>query len=210
MEHLASCLGIVGNFPEALKIYDRLIAREGICAEYLLDEAELYVYLSQLEKAGELRQTALETISAEHGCDSLNYAKQQGLKGVTTETGAGQWGTALSMACSYFGLDCRVYMVKCSYEQKSFRREVMRTYGAAVTPSHSETTEVGRKILEAHPGTTGSLGIDSVRIVGLYPPPPSPEDFLVNVTVTTSLSTIPSLIAIALTVVVVVSVNAPS
>ena len=86
------------------------------------------------------------------------YAKQQGLKGVTTETGAGQWGTALSMACSYFGLDCRVYMVKCSYEQKPFRREVMRTYGAAVTPSPSMETEVGRRILEAHPGTTGSLG----------------------------------------------------
>ncbi len=86
------------------------------------------------------------------------YAKQQGLKGVTTETGAGQWGTALSMACSYFGLDCQVYMVKCSYEQKPFRREVMRTYGASVTPSPSETTEVGRKILAEHPGTTGSLG----------------------------------------------------
>lgn len=86
------------------------------------------------------------------------YAKKQGLKGVTTETGAGQWGTALSMACSYFDLDCRVYMVKCSYEQKPFRREAMRTYGAQVTPSPSETTAVGRKILEAHPGTTGSLG----------------------------------------------------
>ena len=86
------------------------------------------------------------------------YAKKQGLRGVTTETGAGQWGTALSMACSYFGLDCRVYMVKVSYEQKPFRREVMRTYGADVTPSPSMTTQVGRKILEAHPGTTGSLG----------------------------------------------------
>ncbi len=86
------------------------------------------------------------------------YAKQQGLKGVTTETGAGQWGTALSMACSYFDLDCKVFMVKCSYEQKPFRREVMRTYGASVTPSPSMDTEVGRKILEAHPGTTGSLG----------------------------------------------------
>ncbi len=86
------------------------------------------------------------------------YAKQQGLKGVTTETGAGQWGTALSMACAYFGLDCQVYMVKCSYEQKPFRREVMRTYGAKVTPSPSDTTEVGRKILAEHPGTTGSLG----------------------------------------------------
>ena len=86
------------------------------------------------------------------------YAKKQGLKGVTTETGAGQWGTALSMACSYFDLDCKVYMVKVSYEQKPFRREVMRTYGASVTPSPSETTAVGRKILEKHPGTTGSLG----------------------------------------------------
>ena len=86
------------------------------------------------------------------------YAKKQGLKGVTTETGAGQWGTALSMACSYFGLDCKVYMVKVSYEQKSFRREVMRTYGASVTPSPSMETAVGRKILAEHPGTTGSLG----------------------------------------------------
>ncbi len=86
------------------------------------------------------------------------YAKKQGLKGVTTETGAGQWGTALSMACSYFGLDCIVYMVKVSYEQKPFRREVMRTYGASVTPSPSDTTAAGRAILEKHPGTTGSLG----------------------------------------------------
>ena len=86
------------------------------------------------------------------------YAKNQGLKGVTTETGAGQWGTALSMACAYLGLDCKVYMVKVSYEQKPHRREVMRTYGASVTPSPSTETEVGRKILEAHPGTGGSLG----------------------------------------------------
>lgn len=86
------------------------------------------------------------------------YAKKQGLKGVTTETGAGQWGTALSMACSYFGLDCQVFMVKCSYEQKPFRREVMRTYGAHVTPSPSMTTEIGKKILAEYPGTTGSLG----------------------------------------------------
>lgn len=86
------------------------------------------------------------------------YAKKQGLKGVTTETGAGQWGTALSMACSYFSLDCKVFMVKCSYEQKPFRREVMRTYGASVTPSPSMETEVGKKILAEHPGTTGSLG----------------------------------------------------
>lgn len=86
------------------------------------------------------------------------YAKKQGLKGVTTETGAGQWGTALSMACSYFDLDCKVYMVKVSYEQKPFRREVMRTYGASVTPSPSDTTNVGKQILAEHPGTGGSLG----------------------------------------------------
>jgi len=86
------------------------------------------------------------------------YAKKQGLKGVTTETGAGQWGTALSMACAYFDLDCKVYMVKCSYEQKPFRREVMRTYGASVTPSPSMETEIGKKINAEFPGTTGSLG----------------------------------------------------
>ena len=86
------------------------------------------------------------------------YAKNQGLKGVTTETGAGQWGTALSMACSYLGLDCKVYMVKCSYEQKPFRREVMKVYGADVTPPPSDTTNVGRKILKEFPGTGGSLG----------------------------------------------------
>ena len=86
------------------------------------------------------------------------YAKEQGLRGVTTETGAGQWGTALSMACAFFGLDCRVYMVKCSDEQKPFRREVMRTYGANVTPSPSLTTQIGQKINQEHPGTTGSLG----------------------------------------------------
>ncbi|SHM52553.1 TrpB-like pyridoxal phosphate-dependent enzyme [Fibrobacter sp. UWB7] len=86
------------------------------------------------------------------------YAKKQGLKGVTTETGAGQWGTALSMSSAFFGLDCQVYMVKVSYEQKPFRREVMRTYGASVTPSPSMTTDIGRKINAEFPGTTGSLG----------------------------------------------------
>src|SRR5574344_1611177 len=86
------------------------------------------------------------------------YAKEQGLKGVTTETGAGQWGTALSMACAYLGLDCKVFMVKCSYEQKPFRREVMRTYGARVTPSPSMETEIGRRINAEFPDTSGSLG----------------------------------------------------
>ena len=100
------------------------------------------------------------------------YAKKQGLTGVTTETGAGQWGTALSMACSYFGLDCKVFMVKVSYEQKPFRREVMRTYGASVTPSPSMETEVGRKILREHPGTSGSLGCaisEAVETAGKLP-----------------------------------------
>ncbi len=86
------------------------------------------------------------------------YAKKQGLFGVTTETGAGQWGTALSMACAYMGLDCKVFMVKCSYEQKPFRREVMRTYGASVTPSPSMETNVGRQMNERFPGSSGSLG----------------------------------------------------
>ncbi len=94
------------------------------------------------------------------------------MQGVTTETGAGQWGTALSMACAYFGLDCKVFMVKVSYEQKPFRREVMRTYGAEVTPSPSMQTAVGRKILQEHPGTTGSLGCaisEAVEVAALDP-----------------------------------------
>ena len=86
------------------------------------------------------------------------YAKKQGMTGVTTETGAGQWGTALAMACGYFGLDCRVYMVKVSSEQKPYRKGVMETYGATVTPSPSDTTNVGRKILAENPDTGGSLG----------------------------------------------------
>lgn len=86
------------------------------------------------------------------------YAKKQGLKSVTTETGAGQWGTALAMACAYFGLDLTVYMVKVSSEQKPQRRELMRTYGAKVIASPSDTTEAGRKILKEFPGTGGSLG----------------------------------------------------
>ncbi len=91
------------------------------------------------------------------------YAKKQGLSGVTTETGAGQWGTALSEACSYFGLTCDVFMVKCSYEQKPFRKAVMRVFDGTITPSPSMTTEVGRKILAEHPDTTGSLAARSPR-----------------------------------------------
>lgn len=86
------------------------------------------------------------------------YAKQQGLTSLTTETGAGQWGTALSMASAFFGIDLTVYMVKVSYEQKPFRKAVMETFGGSVVPSPSTTTKVGRAILEEHPGTGGSLG----------------------------------------------------
>ena len=86
------------------------------------------------------------------------YAKEEGLKGLTTETGAGQWGTALAEACSFYGLPLTVYMVKCSYEQKPFRKAVIETFDADIIPSPSETTEVGRKILAENPGTTGSLG----------------------------------------------------
>lgn len=86
------------------------------------------------------------------------YAKQQGLKGVTTETGAGQWGTALSMACGYFDLDCKVFMVRVSSEQKPDRRSIMETYGADVTPSPSDTTEIGRKMLADPKNQNGSLG----------------------------------------------------
>lgn len=86
------------------------------------------------------------------------YAKKQGLKSVTTETGAGQWGTALSMACAFFGLGLDVYMVKVSSEQKPYRKEVMRTYGANVIPSPSATTNAGRMLLAEFPETGGSLG----------------------------------------------------
>jgi len=86
------------------------------------------------------------------------YAKKQGIKNITTETGAGQWGTALSMACGFFNVNLNVYMVKISAEQKPYRKAVMETFGANVIPSPSDTTEVGRRILRENPGTGGSLG----------------------------------------------------
>ncbi|MDR2606372.1 MAG: pyridoxal-phosphate dependent enzyme, partial [Oscillospiraceae bacterium] len=82
------------------------------------------------------------------------YAKEQGLNSLTTETGAGQWGTAMSMACSFFKLNLKVFMVKASFESKPYRKEVMQTFGASVVASPSETTAIGRKILEEFPGTT--------------------------------------------------------
>ncbi len=141
--------------PEAVRDFYKMYRPSPLIRAYFLEEAlgtpaKIYYKFEGNNTSGSHK---LNSAIAQ-----AYYAKQQGLKGVTTETGAGQWGTALSMASSFFDLDCQVYMVKCSYEQKPFRREVMRTYGASVTPSPSETTEVGRMILREHPGTTGSLG----------------------------------------------------
>ncbi len=143
------------EIPEAIRNFYRMYRPSPLVRAYCLEEklgtpAEIYYKFEGNNTSGSHK---LNSAIAQ-----AYYAKEQGLKGVTTETGAGQWGTALSMACSYLNLDCRVYMVKVSYEQKPFRKEVMRTFGATVTPSPSETTEVGRKILAEHPGTDGSLG----------------------------------------------------
>ena len=143
------------EIPEEIRAFYRMYRPAPLVRAYCLEEklgtpAKIYYKFEGNNTSGSHK---LNSAIAQ-----AYYAKKQGLKGVTTETGAGQWGTALSMACAYFGLDCKVYMVKVSYEQKPFRREVMRTYGAAVTPSPSMETEVGRRILERHPGTTGSLG----------------------------------------------------
>ena len=141
--------------PDEIREYYRMYRPSPLCRAYRLEEAlgtpaKIYYKFEGNNTSGSHK---LNSAIAQ-----AYYAKKQGLKGVTTETGAGQWGTALSMACSYFGLDCKVYMVKVSYEQKPFRREVMRTYGASVTPSPSNTTNVARAILAKDPDTTGSLG----------------------------------------------------
>ncbi len=143
------------EIPEEIRDFYRMFRPSPLIRAYFLEKAlgtpaEIYYKFEGNNTSGSHK---LNSAVAQ-----AYYAKKQGLKGVTTETGAGQWGTALSMACAFFGLDCRVYMVKCSYEQKPHRREVMRTYGADVTPSPSMTTEVGRRINAAHPGATGSLG----------------------------------------------------
>ena len=143
------------DIPEEIRSFYRMYRPSPLVRAYCLEEklqtpAHIYYKLEGNNTSGSHK---LNSAIAQ-----AYYAKKQGLKGVTTETGAGQWGTALSMACSYFDLDCQVYMVKCSYEQKPFRREVMRTYGAKVTPSPSMDTEIGRKINAEFPGTTGSLG----------------------------------------------------
>ncbi|MGI6511620.1 MAG: TrpB-like pyridoxal phosphate-dependent enzyme [Catenisphaera adipataccumulans] len=143
------------DIPEEIQEYYKTYRPSPLCRAYHLEKAldtpaKIYYKFEGNNTSGSHKLNS--------SIAQAYYAKKQGLKGVTTETGAGQWGTALSMACAYFHLDCRVYMVKVSYEQKPFRREVMRTYGATVTPSPSMNTEVGRKINAEHPGTTGSLG----------------------------------------------------
>ena len=143
------------DIPEDIRSFYKMYRPSPLVRAYCLEEklktpAEIYYKFEGNNTSGSHK---LNSVIAQ-----AYYAKKQDLKGVTTETGAGQWGTALSMACAYFNLDCKVFMVKCSYEQKPFRREVMRTYGASVTPSPSMETEVGKKILSEHPGTTGSLG----------------------------------------------------
>ena len=143
------------EIPEEIRSFYRMYRPSPLVRAYCLEEklqtpAKIYYKFEGNNTSGSHK---LNSAIAQ-----AYYAKQQGLKGVTTETGAGQWGTALSMACAYLGLDCKVYMVKVSYEQKPFRREVMRTYGASVTPSPSDTTAIGRKILAEFPGTNGSLG----------------------------------------------------
>ncbi len=143
------------EIPEEIRKFYKMYRPSPLVRAYLLEEklqtpAKIYYKFEGNNTSGSHK---LNSAIAQ-----AYYAKKQGLKGVTTETGAGQWGTALSMACSYFDLDCKVYMVKVSYEQKPFRREVMRTYGASVVPSPSDTTNIGKKILADFPGTTGSLG----------------------------------------------------
>lgn len=143
------------DIPEEIQNFYKMYRPSPLVRAYCLEEklqtpAKIYYKFEGNNTSGSHKLNSAIT--------QAYYAKQQGLKGVTTETGAGQWGTALSMACAYLGLECDVYMVKVSYEQKPFRKEVMKTYGANVTPSPSDTTEIGKKILAEHPGTTGSLG----------------------------------------------------
>ncbi len=143
------------DIPEEIQNFYKMYRPSPLVRAYCLEEklqtpAKIYYKFEGNNTSGSHKLNSAIT--------QAYYAKQQGLKGVTTETGAGQWGTALSMACAYLGLECDVYMVKVSYEQKPFRKEVMKTYGANVTPSPSDTTEIGKKILAEHPKTTGSLG----------------------------------------------------
>lgn len=141
--------------PEEVQEFYRMIRPSPLtrayCLEKVLDTpAEIYYKFEGNNTSGSHKLNS--------AIPQAYYAKQQGLTSLTTETGAGQWGTALSMACAYYGMDLTVFMVKCSAEQKPFRKAVIETYGGKVIPSPSETTNVGREILKAFPNTGGSLG----------------------------------------------------
>ena len=141
--------------PDEIRDFYRMIRPSPLIRAYCLEKAlgtpaEIYYKFEGNNTSGSHK---LNSAIAQ-----AYYAKKQGLTSLTTETGAGQWGTALSMACAFFGLDLTVYMVKVSAEQKPFRKTVMETYGAKVIPSPSTTTEVGKRILAEHPDTGGSLG----------------------------------------------------
>ena len=143
------------DIPEGIRDFYKMYRPAPLVRAYCLEKAlgtpaEIYYKFEGNNTSGSHK---LNSAAAQ-----AYYAKKQGLKSITTETGAGQWGTALSMASAYYGLDLIVYMVKVSSEQKPYRKEVMRTYGAQVIPSPSDTTNAGRKILEEFPGTGGSLG----------------------------------------------------
>lgn len=143
------------EIPEEIRSFYRMFRPSPLVRAYFLEKelgtpAEIYYKFEGNNTSGSHK---LNSAAAQ-----AYYAKKQGLKSITTETGAGQWGTALSMAAAFYGLELKVFMVKTSSEQKPHRREVMRTYGATVTPSPSDTTEAGRKILKEFPGTGGSLG----------------------------------------------------
>ncbi len=143
------------EIPEEIRSFYRMFRPSPLVRAYFLEKelgtpAEIYYKFEGNNTSGSHK---LNSAAAQ-----AYYAKKQGLKSITTETGAGQWGTALSMAAAFYGLELKVFMVKTSSEQKPHRKEVMRTYGATVTPSPSDTTEAGRKILKEFPGTGGSLG----------------------------------------------------
>lgn len=143
------------QIPEAVRNFYKMYRPSPIVRAYNLEKyldtpAEIYYKFEGTNTSGSHKLNS--------AVPQVYYAKEQGLTSLTTETGAGQWGTALSMACGYFGMDAIVYMVKISSEQKPYRKAVMETYGAKVIPSPSETTNVGKKILEENPGTGGSLG----------------------------------------------------
>lgn len=143
------------EIPEGIREFYHMYRPSPLCRAYFLEKAldtPAHIYY-KFEGNNTSGSHKLNSAIAQ-----VYYAKQQGMTSLTTETGAGQWGTALSMACAFYGVDLKVYMVKVSAQQKPYRREVMRTYGAEVIASPSDTTEVGRRILAEMPDTGGSLG----------------------------------------------------